>query len=44
MGSNHFILKPNYPVFARGLGYSTLAGIVLILGAFTICVAYITSH
>ena len=40
----YFTLKPKYPVFARGLGYGTLAGLVLILGAFAVCVAQITRH
>ena len=35
----YFTLRPNYPTFARGLGYGTLAGLVLLLGAFVYCMA-----
>ena len=33
----YFTLRPNYPVFARGIGFGILAGLVLLLGAFVVC-------
>ena len=33
----YFTLRPNYPAFARGLGFGTLAGLILLLGAFVWC-------
>ena len=35
----YFTLKPNYPVFARGIGYGIVAGLALILGAVVWCFA-----
>ena len=35
----YFTLKPNYPAFARGIGYGTLAGLALLLGAVIVCFA-----
>ena len=34
----YFTLKPKYPVFARGIGYGLLAALVVVLGAFALCV------
>ena len=39
----YFTLKPNYPVFARGIGHGTLAGLVLLLGALLWCVVGVGS-
>lgn len=33
----YFTLKPNYPTFARGIGFGILAGLVLLLGAVIVC-------
>ena len=33
----YFVLRGSYPVLARGLGFGWLAGVVLLLGAFAIC-------
>src|SRR5690242_4345028 len=38
----YFILRPRYPVFARGMGYGLGAIAVLILGAFALCVVGIS--
>lgn len=40
----YFTLKPNYPVFARGIGYGTLAGLVLLAGAFAVCMVGLTNY
>jgi len=34
----YFTLKMKYPIFSRGIGYGFLAGVVLLLGAFGVCV------
>jgi len=39
----YFTLKLKNPIFARGIGYGFLAGVVLLLGAFGVCV-YQISH
>lgn len=33
----YFVLRPTHPMFARGLGYGVLTGVVLLLGAFALC-------
>lgn len=33
----YFMLKPNYPALARGIGYGFLASLVLLLGAVGVC-------
>lgn len=35
----YFTLKPKYPLFTRGIGYGTLVGLVLLLGAVVYCFA-----
>ena len=35
----YFTLRAKYPVFARGIGFGLLPGLVLILGALTWCIA-----
>ena len=39
----YFILKPNYPAFARGIGWGLLTFVALLLGACAICFAVIFS-
>ena len=38
----YFVLKPKYPVFARGIGFGFLVGAVLILGALALCIGALT--
>jgi hypothetical protein len=33
----YFMLRANYPVFARGIGFGFVAGLVLLLGALVWC-------
>lgn len=40
----YFTLKPNYPVFTRGIGYGTLAGLVVLLGAVAVCFAGLSNY
>lgn len=35
----YFVLRPNFPVFARGIGYGLLGILALILGAIAWCFA-----
>ena len=35
----YFMLRANYPVFARGIGYGIVAGLTLLLGAVVWCFA-----
>lgn len=37
----YFVLRPNFPVFARGIGYGLLGILALILGAIAWCFASI---
>jgi hypothetical protein len=37
----YFVLRPNFPVLARGIGFGILAGIALALGALVWCFAYL---
>lgn len=39
----YFVLRRQYPNFARGLGYGWLVGTVLVLGALAVCV-YAFAH
>lgn len=39
----YFIIKPNYPVFARGIGYGILGVFALMLGALAWCFATVFS-
>jgi hypothetical protein len=34
----YFVLRPTVPMFARGIGYGFLASLVLLLGAFALCI------
>ena len=40
----YFTLKPTYPLFTRGIGYGTLAGLVLLLGAVVWCFAGLAGY
>jgi hypothetical protein len=39
----YFVLRPRYPIFARGLGYGMLAFAAILLGLVAWCIAALSS-